>query len=58
MTMQLTQGIHSVKHIIDLGAVAASAASILHWMPDVAGALSSIWMIIRISEWIYKKIKK
>lgn len=46
-----------VKHVIDIGAIFTGFASFMHWMPEVAALLSSIWLCIRIYEWATTKFK-
>ena len=51
------------KSILDVlsiaGAIISAAGTYLaFWIPIIAGALSAIWSIIRIYEWIMIKVKK
>jgi len=39
-----------VKHITDAAAVAVAGATWLDWLPDLAAALSVLWLAIRIYE--------
>ena len=46
------------KHTVDVGAAVMTAASVMHWMPEIAALLTAIWYVIRIGEWLFKKTKK
>jgi hypothetical protein len=42
----------SVQHVGDAAAGGIALATVLKWLPEVAAALSVIWMIMRIYDWI------
>ena len=44
------------KNLSGWAAAGVSVAAFLEWAPKVAAVLSSIWLLILISEWCYKKL--
>ena len=49
------------NHIIRIGgdiiAVSLIIGTLLSWLPNIATALSIIWLLMQIGDWIYKKWK-
>ena len=43
---------------LDLTAFGIIGASWMEWLPTIAAALSIVWLLIRIGDWIYAKFKK
>lgn len=41
----------AIKHFINWSAVGLSVASIMNWMPAIAGFLSAVWMSITLLGW-------
>lgn len=50
--------IQHVKYVADGAAITFSFASFLDLAPKYAAALSIIWLLIQIGDWIYKKYIK
>ncbi len=47
-----------IKAIADAGATGAAAGAVFGFLPDVAAALSILWLSIRIYEWARLRIFK
>jgi hypothetical protein len=47
----------TIKHVVDGVSAAVALGTLLQWLPVVASALTIIWYLIRIGEYIYGKIK-
>jgi hypothetical protein len=48
---------NDVKHTIDAASALVAFSTLMQWLPVVASALTIIWYLIRIGEYIYGKIK-
>lgn len=47
------------KNIMDASAIVTGGLS-LAWehMPQIAAFLSAVWLVLRIGEWVWSKVKK
>ena len=46
-----------VKHVVDGVSAVVAFGSLMQWLPVVASALTIVWYLIRIGEWVYTKYK-
>lgn len=49
--------LESVKNVADTAAGVGAVGALLSILPELAAAASFLWMLIRIGEWGYSKIK-
>ena len=47
---------NDVKHTLDAVSAVVAFGSLMQWIPVVASALTVIWYLIRIGEWIASKV--
>lgn len=44
-----------VGHLADAAAVSVGVAAWVEWLPPIAAALSILWLLIQISDYMWKK---
>jgi len=49
--------IEQVKSTLDIASILTVSATLMSWLPEIAAGLTAIWMLIRIGEWLHKKLK-
>ena len=47
----------TAKHTADAVAVGVAGATWIDWLPSIAAGLSIIWLLMRMGDWIYEKLK-
>lgn len=47
------------KGAVDVGAIATACVTFYDWLatPKTAAALSALWLLLRLAEWLWSKIK-
>lgn len=50
--------IQETKAIIDTCAFAAAWCTVFALLPPIAAALSIVWLLIRIGEWVHGKVTR
>ena len=48
---------NDVKHTVDAASALVAFGALMQWLPVLASALTIVWYLIRIGEWVYSKFK-
>lgn len=57
-TLSQKANMDHLKDVADIAALSTTAATVLGMLPHIAAVLSIVWTIIRIFEWVEKRIQK
>lgn len=56
MNVQTSDHAKVLGHVADAAAVSVGIATWVQWLPPIAAALSIIWLLIQISDYIVRKV--
>jgi hypothetical protein len=47
-----------IKNVCDISAGCITLGSLVGALPAIAAGLTAVWTLIRIGDWLYKKLKR